>query len=194
MQKKRADNISSNNENFNLFSSKIETKLISAPIGKYTFNMNTALINNKEYDNNQLIKMRRIGGPSNALLSMLIPGLGLSNVTGGKTSGLSTALWTYGLIGAGIGFKAWSISEYKAYHSSIIQSDIDEHYDKASSFNTAFYISVGAGVLIWVGDILLVANKGFSNKKAQKAWKQNHLGVYYNHEFNASGLSYTINF
>lgn len=192
--KKRADNISSNNENFNLFSSKIETKLISAPIGKYTFNMNTALINNKEYDNNQLIKMRRIGGPSNALLSMLIPGLGLSNVTGGKTSGLSTALWTYGLIGAGIGFKAWSISEYKAYHSSIIQSDIDEHYDKASSFNTAFYISVGAGVLIWATDILLVANKGFNNKKAQKAWKQNHLGVYYNHEFNASGLSYTINF
>jgi len=192
--KRRAEIISSKNSDFNLYSSNINSELSSAPYGTYTFNMNKAVINNQEYNNNQLVKMIGSGGPSNALLSIIIPGLGVSNVTGGAKSGLSTTLWTYGFIGAGIGCKLWSNSEYKAYHSATTQDEIDKHYNLANGLNQAFYVSVGTGVVIWLYDIIWVTNKGAANKKAQKSWKQNHLGAYYNREMNASGLSYTINF
>lgn len=194
MAKRRSEAISSKNKDFNLYSTNINSELGAAPFGNYTFNMNNAVINNQEYNNNQLVKMIGSGGSSNAFLSMLIPGLGVSNVTGGAKSGLSTTLWTYGFIGAGIGCKLWSNSEYKAYHLANNQSDMDTHYELANGLNQAFYFSVGTGVVIWLYDIIWVAKKGAENKKAQKAWKQNHLGVYYNPEMNASGLSYTINF
>lgn len=191
---KKAEYIKSNNENFKLYSSKINNELLGAPIGKYTFNMNTAFINNHRYEDYNLIKVKGTGGPSNAFLSLLVPGLGLKNVSGGKTSGLSTALWTYGLIGAGIGFKAWSNKEYEAYHLSIVQTDIDEHYDMANNLNSLFYVSVGAGILMWIGDIIIVTNRGFKNQKLQKVWKNTNLEVYYDTKFNSSGLSYIINF
>ena len=192
--KKRAEIISSKNSDFNLYRSNIDSELSTAPFGNYTFNMNKAVINNQEYNNNQLIKMIGSGGPSNVFLSIIIPGLGVNNVTGGAKSGLSTTLWTYGFIGASIGCKLWSDSEYKAYHSATNQADIDTHYDLANGLNKAFYVSLGTGVAIWIYDIVWVANRGAENQKAQKAWKQNHLGVYYNPEINASGLSYTFNF
>ncbi|HZK70879.1 MAG TPA: hypothetical protein VFD03_05070 [Clostridia bacterium] len=192
--KRRADVISSKNKDFNLYSSNINTEISTAPFGNYTFNMNKAIINNQEYNNNRLVKFNGSGGPSNALLSIIIPGLGVSNVTGGAKSGLSTTLWTYGFIGAGIGCKLWSNSEYKAYHSATTQDEIDKHYNLANGLNQAFYASVGTGVVIWLYDIIWVANKGTANKKAQKMWKKNHLGVYYNQEMNASGLSYIVNF
>lgn len=194
MAKRRSETITSKNKDFNLYSSNINSELSVAPFGNYTFNMNKAVINNQEHNNNQLVKMIGSGGPSNAFLSILIPGLGVSNVTGGAKSGLSTTLWTYGFIGAGIGCKLWSNSEYKAYHLANTQTDMDTHYELANGLNQAFYVSVGTGVVIWLYDIIWVAKKGSENKKAQKAWKQNHLGVYYNPEMNASGLSYTINF
>lgn len=182
------------NKDVELYSLKINNKLIDAPIGKYTFNMNTASINNYRYENNKLIKVKGTGGPSNAFLSLLVPGLGLKNVSGGKTSGLSTALWTYGLIGTGIGCKALSNKEYKAYHLSTEQAERDEHYDSAKYYESLFYISVGAGVLIWIGDIIIVASRGIENQKLQKVWKQSNLQVYYNQEFNARGLSYILKF
>ncbi|WP_047451635.1 hypothetical protein [Alistipes sp. ZOR0009] len=192
--KKRLDIISSTNRDFKLYSLNINKELSKAPIGNYTFNLNKAIVNSQEYNNNQLVKVNGKGGPSNALLSVLVPGLGVRNVTGGAKSGLSRTLWTYGLIGAGIGCKLFSNKEYNAYHSATTQTEMDNHYNLANGFNNAFYTCISAGLVIWIYDIVWVANKGAANKKAQKAWKRNHLGVYYNQEMNASGLSYTINF
>jgi hypothetical protein len=192
--KRRTETISSKNKNFNLYSSNINSKLSSAPFGNYTFNMNKAVINNQEYNNNQLVKMIGSGGSSNAFLSMLIPGLGVSNVTGGAKSGLSTTLWTYGFIGAGIGCKLWSDSEYKDYYSATTQTEIDTHYNLANGLNQAFYISVGTGMVIWLYDIIWVASAGAKNAKAQNVYRQSHLGAYYDSNIKATGLSYTINF
>ena len=68
-------------------------------------------------------------------LSMLVPGLGVKAVSGGSKSGLSRTLLTYGLIGAGVGFKFWSNYEYDKYHKAITQPLMDSHYKKANNFN-----------------------------------------------------------
>ncbi|MCL2041822.1 MAG: hypothetical protein FWG84_07280 [Bacteroidales bacterium] len=131
------------------------------------------------------------GGPSNAWLSLLVPGLGDHRVTYGKKSGLSTALWSYGLIATGVGLKFYSISEYKQYHAATEQSEIDTHYDAANISNQLFYLCVGAGAAIWIYDVIWVWNKGAQNKKA---WQKSQLGFYYTPEFGASGLTYTFKF
>ncbi|NDP22268.1 MAG: hypothetical protein GZ091_14480 [Paludibacter sp.] len=192
--KRRAETITSKNKDFNLYSQNINSELNAAPFGNYTFNMNKAVINNQEYNNNKLVKIIGKGGPSNAILSVLIPGLGVSNVTGGAKSGFSRTLTVYGFIGAGIGCKLWSDSEYQAYHSATTQTEMDKHFELANGLNQAFYLGVGAGAIVWLYDIIWVASKGVENKKAQKAWNQNHLGVYYQPEINTTGLTYTIKF
>lgn len=192
--KKNAGNISSGNKDFNLYRSIINSELSSAPYGKYTFDINKTVINGQQYNNNKLIKMSGSGGPSNAFLSLLVPGLGDHKVTYGKKSGISTALWTYGLIGAGVGLKFYSNSEYKKYHSATEQTAMDEHYQAANYSNQAFYACVGTGALIWLYDIIWVWKTGAENTKAAKAYKNSHLGVYYQPDLNATGLSYTINF
>ena len=191
---KNVENLSSSNKDFKSYRSIITNELNSAPYGKYAFDMNKTIINGQQYDNNKLIKIKDTGGPSNALLSLIVPGLGDHNVTYGKTSGLSTALWTYSIIGAGVGFKFYSNSEYAKYHSATEQTAIDDHYQKANYSNQAFYGCMITGGLIWIYDVLWVWNKGAENSKKIKAYKQSHIGLYYEPNLNATGLSYVINF
>jgi tetratricopeptide (TPR) repeat protein len=106
--KKNADDIRSGHKDFNIYRSNIDSELSSAPCDKYTFDMNKTIINGQEYNSNKLIKMSGTGGASNALLSLLVPGLDDHCVSYGKKSGVGTALWTYGLIGAGVGLKIYS--------------------------------------------------------------------------------------
>jgi hypothetical protein len=163
--------------------------------GDYVLNLNRTTINGKNtYDNSVVTKYHNTGGASNAWLSLLVPGLGDSRVTYGKDSGVGTALLVYGLIGTGIGLKFHSNSEYEKYHAATEQTVIDKHYKSANHSNQAFYACVGAGALIWIWDIIDVATTGAKNTKAAKAYKQSHFGVYHQPDFNASGLTYTINF
>lgn len=72
--KKNPDGISSNNKDFNIYRSAINSELSSdAPYGKYTFDMNEITINGRVFGNNKLLKMSVSGGPSNAFLSFLVP-------------------------------------------------------------------------------------------------------------------------
>ncbi len=191
---KDAETIYSKNKLFNDFRPGINYELGSAPFGKYTFEMNRSIINGQEYKDDKLIKMRGTGGPSNMFLSLLIPGLGVRNVSGGAKSGIGCMLWTYGLIGAGVGCKFWSDSEYRKYHSATEQSAIDEHYNRANTLKQSFYVGIGLGATVWLYDIIWVAVRGSENRHAQKVWKRSHLNTYYQPNLNARGVSYAINF
>ena len=137
---------------------------------------------------------KKIHGPSNAFLSILVPGLGVHKVTGKEKNGVGRAVAVYGIVGASIGCKLWSNSEYKKYHDATEQSVMDKHYNMANGLNKAFYIGMTIGATIWLYDIIWVAAKGAKNRKEQKPWQQGNLGFYYNPKLNVSGLSYTINF
>ena len=144
----------------------------------------------------EVLTYKGSAGPENALFSLLVPGLGDHRVTFGKKKGIGIALATYGLIGTGVGLKLYSNSEYKKYHAATEQSAMDKHYDSANNANKYCYVFIGAGAAVWIYDIIWVAVKGAKNKKEQNAWKQSHVGLYYNPEWKATGLTltYTINY
>ncbi|MGC3977387.1 MAG: hypothetical protein QM751_03650 [Paludibacteraceae bacterium] len=193
--KKNPDGISSGNKDFNIYRSAINSELgYNAPYGKYTFDMNKTTINGQVFDNNKLVKMSGSGGPSNAFLSLLVPGLGDHRVSYGKKNGVGVALSTYALIGGGIGLKLYSNSEYKKYHAATEQTAMDKHYETANISNQAFYGCVIAGGIVWISDIIWVWSIGAKNAKAAKAYKNSHLGAFYQPDLNATGLSYTITF
>ena len=178
----------------NVQRSIIQNQLKTAPLGKYRFDLKRTSINGKNYQNNKLLKMRCSGGPENALLSLIVPGLGVHKVTYGARTGLGTMLPTYALLGGGVGLKVYSNKEYKKYHAATTQSDMDKHYKNANLANKAFYGCMLAGGLIWISDIIRVAVIGTKNLKEFKAYKHSHLGCYYDPELEAVGLSYTIKF
>ena len=191
---KNANGFKSDSPKFTAYHSDISNALNSAPMGKFTFHFNKVTVNGNDFLETDLLKYNGTGGSSNALLSLLVPGLGDHRVSYGRRKGIGIALSTYGLIGAGVGLKLYSNSEYKKYHSATEQLAMDDHYQNANFSNQAFYACVGAGAIIWISDIIWVWSKGAKNKKAQKVYKQSNLAYYYEPNLNVSGLSYTINF
>ncbi|MDR0604459.1 MAG: PEGA domain-containing protein [Bacteroidales bacterium] len=167
---------------------------VDIPEGKIFELKATLQEKDKDHVANKPLKYDRTRGPSNAFLSMLVPGLGVHKVTGKEKNGVGRTLTVYGIIGASIGCKLWSNSEYKKYHDATEQSAMDKHYNMANGLNKTFYIGMAIGATVWLYDIIWVAAKGAKNKKENKAWQQRHLGFYYNPKLNVSGLSYTINF
>lgn len=192
LKKNNVEIISYNNPH-NLYTKEISNLISAGPIGKYQIQIQKLTINNVDFSNNAIIKYRGIGGPSNMFLSLLVPGLGDKNVTGGKQSGLGTTLTSYGFILSGIGCKAWSNSEYDQYHLAKDQTSMDNHYEIANTLNKSFYILTAAGVAIWLYDIIWVANRGFQNRKEQKSYKRN-FSFYYEQKDQVLGLSYKFNF
>lgn len=192
VKKNNVETIVFNNPN-NLYQNEINQLVSSGPIGKYTIKIQKKKINNIDFSNNSVSKYRGIGGPSNMFLSVLVPGLGVKGVTGGSKSGLSRTLWSYGFIISGVGCKLWSMSEYDKYHSATDQTSMDEYYDNANLLNKSFYVLTATGAVIWLYDIIWVANKGFQNKKEQRRYKQK-LTVYYEPNNQYLGMTYKIKF
>jgi hypothetical protein len=131
------------------------------------------------------------GGPENMFLSLLIPGLGDKNVSG--VSGLDRTLTTYGLIAGGIAFKSLSNSEYKKYHNATMQSDMDKYYKRANNYNKLFYVFTASGVILWIYDIIWVADKGLKNKKDQRKYTSD-FNMKYNPDINGVAFSVKIKF
>jgi hypothetical protein len=165
--------------------------------GNYSFSMNNLTINGKSSANNfKVLEYRDTGTASNAFLSLLIQGLGDNAVTYGQKSGFRRAFYSYGLIGAGIGCKMVSDKDYKKYHAA---TDRDLHTKedirkKAEDMELASYICLGLGASVWIYDIIWVWSKGTQNQEAHSAYKQPRFGIYYNPEFKATGLTYTVKF
>jgi len=130
--------------------------------------------------------IRTPGGPSNALLSILVPGLGAKYVTTGQNKWYVRTILVYGLVGAGIGCKLVSNSQYEKYHRATDQESMNKYYDMANVLNKTFYVLIGAGTLVWLYDIIWVAVKGSKNKKS------GGFGFNYNSELDAVFCSYSI--
>jgi hypothetical protein len=136
------------------------------------------------------------GGPSNALLSALVPGLGGYFVERNKIRSVLTTVSAGGLIAYGIFQKNLSNNYYDDYKSGTDPSDISTNYDKANKAQHSYYIATRVGATIWIADIAWVAYQGFQNKKkAQNSKllsKVGTLGVGYMN--NGLVLKYSMNF
>lgn len=151
------------------------------PFGKYYSTVKKLQIGN--YPASTIIKYNNfngLGGASNALFSVFIPGLGNYFVNGGTgsilgnyTSPLYTTIAVLGFVGAGYSFKIESNKSYALYHSSNYQPTIDQYYDQANTQNKTAYLLFGTGAMIWVYDIIWTVRKGAANSKANRIMKNN---------------------
>jgi hypothetical protein len=111
---------------------------------------------------------RTYGGPTNALLSVPIPGLGDYYVANHKEMMfkpyIKTAL-AYGLVGVGVMQMMSAQKSYDDYLASTDPTEWNDLYDKANSAQTPAAVLIGAGAAIWLYDIVWVAVKGSKNMK-----------------------------
>ncbi len=108
------------------------------------------------------------GGPYNAFLSALVPGLGGHFVEKGKIRPIMTSVTAIGLIGYGLMQKSTSSDYYSDYKKSNISSEKPSLYKKANDAHHNYYIATRIGAAIWIADIIWVAYKGMQNRKQTK--------------------------
>jgi hypothetical protein len=136
------------------------------------------------------------GGPSNALLSVIIPGLGGYFVEKNKTRSIVTTISTLGLLGYGISQKHLANKYYDEYKAIIQTTEIDNLYNKANNAQHKYYISTRIAAGLWVFDIIWVAVKGIQNKKISKSYFNtfNMDGLRVNYVNKGLQLKYTVSF
>lgn len=109
---------------------------------------------------------KKPGGPSNAFLSVIFPGLGGYFVEKNKIRPILTTVSAAGLIGFGLLKKSKSSDYYSDYKTKRTNS----LYKKANDAHHTYYIATRVGAVIWLADIIYVAYKGSQNvKQAQSA-------------------------
>jgi hypothetical protein len=175
------------------YSAEINSILSSSPMGKYSLSISKRAVNGKDYSTNKVISFSAIGGPTNGFRSLLVPGWGVSRVSGGQKSGLATSITVYGLIGASAILKLYSDSEYKKYHNATDQGEMDTHYQNANGANKGFLICAGAAATVWLLDVILVTTKGFKNNSEARKFKQN-ISFYFDPTFHSTGLAVVCKF
>ena len=143
--------------------------------GKYTFERKTVSIEGAKQTSVRLLEYKNTGGPANAWLSLLVPGLGLHKVTYGRRTGLFTTIGVYGLIGTGVG----------------LYLGASNHPSNAKTYRTWSYVSFGVAGAWWLYDILRVAVLGKANVDK---FGKHRAYVAYTEENNGVGLGYTLNF
>lgn len=179
--KKKPAGTFSKHKDFSLYRSDIDKLMgASAPYAKYSFSFSQVQINEQEFSDNRMTKMKVIGGPANAWLSLLIPGLGDHRVTYGQRKGIGITVSTYLLAGAGVGCLLYN------------------HYYPQNSLKSLLTYSmyncfIAAGC-IWLSDIIYVIAKGAQNKKAVKLYARSHVSAFYEPSSNSTGLFYSMNF
>lgn len=150
-------------------------KLPMSDYGKYTLERKMVSIEGDQQTSVRLLEYKNTGGPANAWLSLLVPGLGLHKVTYGKRTGLFTTIGVYGLIGTGVG----------------LYLGASNHPSNAKTYRTWSYVSFSAAGVWWLYDILRVAVLGKANVNK---YGKHRAYVAYTEENNGVGLGYTLNF
>lgn len=159
--------------------------------GNYNIGSTTININGKPKSFQTLLSYKNTGGPSNALWSVLVPGLGRHRVTYGDKSGVWTTVGVYGLVAGGITLYLCSNSEYDKYHQATEQSEMDKHFDNAQGLRGFAYATLAGAAAWWIYDIVDVYKEG---KRNVSRYGDNRAYVSYFPQNNGFGIGYTLNF
>jgi hypothetical protein len=111
---------------------------------------------------------RYLGGPENALYSLLLPGLGNTKVRPPAKKWYLVSAGVFSLIGGGVYMGVKSNQTLDLYRESTTTQEAQDLFDKANNQKTvsgSLFVAAGA---IWLTDIIQVAIKGFKNKKAAR--------------------------
>ena len=159
--------------------------------GRYTIGYTTVCIDGMYNSFQKMLSYRNTGGATNALLSVVVPGLGQHKVTYGEKTGIGTTLGVYGTIAAGVGFHLYSQSEYDKYHQATSQDNMDEHFKNAQDYQVMSYLFWGGAAIWWIYDVVDVYLQG---KKNTDKYSNGRAFVSYFPQNNGFGIGYTLNF
>ena len=114
-------------------------------------------------------KYKLLGGPGNAFLSIMMPGLGDHRVFEKRKRLLNFQTYAVAtMIGYGIFQKLHFDDLYDKYFDAVDQVSIDDYYRRANIANYQYYIAIGAGLILWSADVIAVAIKGTKNTRKKK--------------------------
>lgn len=139
------------------------------------------------------------GGPENAWLSLLVPGLGDPKVRNGLNYGLITAA-TYGLLASGIIFNFHSQNLAHLYNTRVPNTEKEHEnlYVRAHDATVASQILLISGFAVWAADIIGVYRRGLENKRmgltknqrAMNAWAMPGSMALGNGTYISAGLNF----
>jgi len=118
------------------------------------------------------IKRRRVyGGPENAIVSMVFPGLGdyfvqKASKTSRKKSYIIPLAYYVFAIGAYSSYVGY-LNYYQEYHLAKTQPAIEQSYQDANSQFKSFQLYAGLAATAWTIDVIRVAVRGNENRKQQ---------------------------
>ncbi len=145
----------------------------------------------------------KLGGPSNALMSLVLPGSGGYYVFEKKAQSkyfLLTATSSV-LVLATLNARSKYKKMYSRYQkSNLYQEDIDYYYRQSSKFYKQYKILLYSTMFVWGSDVAMVALKGYSNKKNKNLKihpNQNHqtrLHLYPDYLFGKTNLTVSLNY
>lgn len=122
------------------------------------------------------------GGPSNAFLSMILPGLGdvFVNDPGKKVAVKPVYIMAGYVSSVALAWYAHGQSKenYEAYQRAVQQYEMDNYYEQAMWYkdNAQFYTFLAGA--IWVCDVARVAIKGGMNKKSSGSTAESRLHIH----------------
>ncbi|OJJ15531.1 hypothetical protein BKI52_37230 [marine bacterium AO1-C] len=143
---------------------------------------------------------KRLGGPGNAFLSLLIPGAGNHKVRPGTNGYGAITFLTWGALGTGLIFRLSAQRNYERYLESNNTSELDHFFFLAESHHKASRILITSAIVIWALDVALVAYQGFRNLKKRRAISLFNkkiypsLGLGYNTQFNQPNIGLSLKF
>lgn len=161
--------------------------------GNFFMNNTVVTVDNKTRSGFDLVKYRGKGGPANALLSMVVPGLGRHRVTYGKKLGIGTTLCFFGSLGASIGLRYWSLQnnpnntnnnmDWKSFFN-VGKYDFQsfENINQGKAKMACYYGSyalAGIAAVIYVSDVVYTLVRGSVNVSRQRKYKKWSIGVFY---------------
>lgn len=119
----------------------------------------------------QAIRSKKTGGgPANALLSVLVPGLGNVMVQPGHKIGLRPLITVAygGLLAYGLIQKSQSDKEYDLYMAQRYEKDAIPHYEEANRLNHQYIWAIRGAAAVMASDVVYTLLKGFKNQKQRK--------------------------
>ncbi|MCY7351677.1 MAG: hypothetical protein LH606_13585 [Cytophagaceae bacterium] len=113
------------------------------------------------------------GGPSNALVSALVPGLGTIFVQPNKKIGLRPLITVAygGLLVYGLLQKNRSKQQYQRYEDFLNEfnsAEAERFYTEANQLNHRYLLAIGAAVAVWGTDVVYTFLKGRKNLKQKR--------------------------
>jgi hypothetical protein len=111
------------------------------------------------------LRIRHMGGPEAAFCSVVLPGWGMYEVSGGNKQTWHRTAIVGGALIAGLAFQQSAYRQYAQYQSAVRYAEGQKSLGNANRLNQVGWVFLSAGLAYWLYDITEVAIRGAANAR-----------------------------